>query len=88
MIGKARSMLASYNAAMTELQSLIDETFEEAVTALANLDAATSLLQLVLLHRVTPLRRRCARRLPHGALHDRTLAAVSELIAKQHPPGR
>ena len=39
MIEQARSMLASYNAAMTELQTLIDETFEEAVAALANLES-------------------------------------------------
>ena len=39
MIEQARSMLASYNAAMTELQTLIDETVEEAVAALANLES-------------------------------------------------
>ena len=39
MIEKARSMLASYNTAMTELQGLIDDSFVDAVTTLASLES-------------------------------------------------
>ncbi|MEE3182654.1 MAG: KpsF/GutQ family sugar-phosphate isomerase, partial [Pseudomonadota bacterium] len=39
MIEKARSMLASYNTAMTELQALIDDSFEDAVETLASLES-------------------------------------------------
>lgn len=39
MIEKAQSMLASYNTAMTELQALIDDSFEDAVETLASLES-------------------------------------------------
>ena len=39
MIEKARSMLASYNTAMTELQALIDDSFVDAVKTLASLES-------------------------------------------------